>query len=128
MKLYVALSPRELERLLRMPCTKEVVTMVYSDEGIFEIGRKIHKWCITDGEVTKGVVAGREVVWDASTVELKEYWQIPFPHDYVSLERRVYAVDPMTQFVVDVSKSTTTYFRGKCQGVEEWLLGVKVVE
>lgn len=126
--MYVTLSPRELERLLRRPCTKEVVTMVYSEEGIFEIGRKIHKWYITDGEVTKRVVGGREVVCDASTMDLKESWQIPFPHDCVSLERRVYAVDPTTQFVVDLSEKTTTYFRGKCQGVEEWLLGVEVVQ
>ena len=102
--------------------------MVYTEEGIFEIGRKIHKWCITDGEVTRGGVGGREVVCDASTVDLKESWQIPFPHDCVCIERRVYVVDPTTQFVVDLSKSTTTYFRGKCQGLEEWLLGVEVVE
>lgn len=101
--------------------------MVYSDEGIFEIGRKIYKWCITDGEVRRQV-GPREMVYDASTVELKECWQIPFPNDCVCLERRVYTVDPTTQFVVDLSKSATTYFRGKCQGVEEWLLRVEVVE
>ena len=123
MKMYVTLTPRELERLLRMPCAKESVTMVYSEEGIFEIGRKIHKWCITDGPVTMG-----PVVCDASTVELKECWQIPFPHEYSLIERRIYEVNPTTQFVADLSKSTTTYFRGKCQGVEEWLLGVKVVQ
>ena len=124
MKVYVTLSPRELERLLRMPCTKEVVAMVYSEEGIFEIGRKIHKWCITDGEVSEA--QGR--VYDASTVELKESWQIPFPHDWVNVERRVYTVDQTTQFVADLSRSTTTYFRGRCHGIDEWLLGVKVVE
>ena len=118
--MYVTLSPRELEQLLRRPCTRESITMVYSEEGIFEIGRKIYKWSISDGEVTGGC--------DASTVDLKESWQIPFPHECVAIERRVYPVDPTTQFVVDLSKTTTTYFRGKCQGIEEWLLGVKVVE
>jgi tetrahydromethanopterin S-methyltransferase subunit A len=94
--------------------------MVYSDEGIFEIGRKIHKWCITDGGVST-IMVGRSAVCDASSVDLKESWQIPFPHDCVSIERRIYTVDAATQFVVDMSKTTTTYFRGRCQGVEEWL-------
>lgn len=120
MRVFVTMTPRELEEVLRRPCTTEAVTMVYSDEGIFEIGRKIYRWSITDGEV----VGGR----DASTVALKESWQIPFPHDCVHIERRVYPVDAATQFVVDVSKTTTTYFRGRCQDVGAWLRGVKVVE
>lgn len=121
MRLFVTVTPRELEQLLRMPCTKEAITMVYSDEGIFEIGRKLHKWCVTDGDVSTIMVDGRSAVCDASSVDLKESWQIPFPHECVSIERRIYAVDATTQFVVDLSKTTTTYFRGRLQGVEEWL-------
>ena len=114
MKLYVTVCLNSLENLLQLPMTTETLTMVYSEEGIFEIRQnKVFAWTITDGDVCTTMMDGVEVTRDESTVTCHEVWQIPMPYHAVEITR--YTFDEGA-FVLEQGKKNVAYFTKEVNG------------
>jgi hypothetical protein len=123
MRIYTTLTDSQIERLLRsVPVSREQVTTVYSDDGIFEIKHKIHKVCIQDAPCETRLLRGRECRLDPSVRTLQERWQIPLPHDADIVTVSTYDVAPGVRLVFEQNCSTRYYFvADTCDVVVDWL-------
>ncbi len=83
MRLFPELTDEDelmlFERLSR-PEREENVVMVYSEEGMFEVGHTIKKFVIQEGENFQGEAAGRRFKVDTTVFKKKEVWQLPVPN------------------------------------------------
>ena len=106
MRYYVTVGPELLESILRTPPDRtEELQVIYSREGIFEVGAKVHQVHITDRPIQHTTIDGIPVVLDHSSVQLKEVWHIPLPHTSLAVTRRHYR-----SMVVEQSNFTVVYF------------------
>jgi hypothetical protein len=81
MKIYAELTLGEMEAVARMPPTKEeVVTTLFSEEGVFEARGKLFKVGVLDAPAYEAECGGRRFHVDPSTSTTKEAWQIPVPN------------------------------------------------
>ena len=123
MRIYTVLTDAQIERMLRStPASREQLTTVYSDEGIYEIRHKIHKVCIQDAPCETLMLRGRDFRTDPSVRVLQERWQIPLPHDADTVTALTYDVAPGVRLVFEQNFRTRYYFvADTCGVVGEWL-------
>jgi hypothetical protein len=123
MRIYTALTDAQIERLLRSaPASRESLTLVYSDDGIYEIRAKIHKVCLQDAPCENVKLRGRDLRTDPSIRTLQERWQIPLPHDADAVTVSTYDVAPRVRLMFEQNSRTRYYFvADTCDVVVDWL-------
>jgi len=123
MRIYTALTDAQIERILRTtPTSCETLVTIYSDDGIFEIRKKLHKVCIVDAPCETITENGREFRIDPSIRTLHERWQIPLPHDAEEAVVSTYQLTPLVSLICEQNDKTTYYFEANTyRDVSEWL-------
>lgn len=120
---YTIIPDAHIERILRSePLSREEVTTIYSDDGIYEIRNKIHKMCLIEDVPSEVMVhQGREFRTDFSTRNFQERWQIPMPHDAEIATVSSYNVAPNVQLIFEQNHRTRYYFIAKIKDVVDWV-------
>ena len=123
MKVYTDLTPVLVEHILRSPAFSVAHThTIYSDEGIYTVNKKLHKWHIMDAEPYTRTVHNRTFQIDPAKITFHEAWQIPVPHDIVRSTVSTYNVSPHMSFIVEQNSRTTYYFSGDdFEAISPWL-------
>jgi hypothetical protein len=123
MRVFPTLTLAETVKLSALiPEREENSTMVYSSEGVFEVGLTCEKWCVVDKAPIEVVVAGRTYATDPSEVHKKKAWQIPTPYTRVPKTSTFYKTTNGYMVVETTNLGACTYFVNETpESIELWL-------
>jgi hypothetical protein len=107
MKVHTEIAPA---KLIKLKGVEKCVRRVWSKEGVFEAGQKLHKLFVEDGPKETVVHDGVTFVVDRAVVTLKEQWQIPFPNRVEVVQVTTVQIAPDLALVVEEGDQTACYF------------------
>lgn len=116
MKLYPELTLEERFALAKLRCTcTETSTVLYSEEGVYDMDNKIRKRIIQDGVPVEHVLEGRKFTLDPTHWHAMEVWQIPVPNYREVRTLKYYATGTDGGFLVaeHAPAGTVYYFVGE---------------